>query len=296
MGFIKIVKSKSYHRRYQTKFRRRREGKTDYYQRKRLVVQDKTKYNALKYRLVVRSSNKIITAQVVYTTIDCDIVLASALSSELPHYGINVGLSNYAAAYATGLLVARRALKKLHLDQAYTGINDSKVGQFFLVEQIDDGPKPFFVLLDVGLATTTTGSKVFAVMKGAVDGGLEIPHKNKRFLGYDSDNDKFEPKLLRHAIYGGKVADYMKLLKEKNSDKYERQFSKFIKAGVQAQDLEEIYKNAHKRIRENPDHVRKERREEGHYVEAWRPKRKNNRQRKARVGQIIAALKARADK
>jgi len=116
MGFIKVVKSKSYHKRYQTKFRRRREGKTDYYQRKRLVVQDKTKYNALKYRLVVRISNKIITAQVVYTTIDHDVIVASAISSELTHYGITVGLTNYASAYATGLLVARRALKKKNLD------------------------------------------------------------------------------------------------------------------------------------------------------------------------------------
>jgi len=193
-------------------------------------------------------------------------------------------------------LVARRALKKLGLDQTYTGINDSKVGEFFLVEQTDDGHKPFFVLLDVGLATTTTGSKIFAVMKGAVDGGLEIPHKHKRFVGYDSDADKFDPKRLRHAIYGGKVADYMKLLQDKDSAKYQRQFSKYISAGINPADIEGIYKNAHKRIRENSDHVKKERRSDGHYVEEWRPKRKNNRQRKARVSQIITALKARADK
>jgi len=296
MGFIKIVKSKSYHKRYQTKFRRRREGKTDYYQRKRLVVQDKTKYNALKYRLVVRSSNRIITAQVVYTTIDHDVILASAISSELPNYGIHVGLTNYAAAYAVGLLVARRALKALNLDGVFTGINESKIGEFFLVKQADGGPRPFCVLLDVGLSTTSTGAKVFAVMKGAVDGGLEIPHKNKRFIGYDSDTEKFDPKLLRHAIYGGKVADYMRKLKEINTDKYKSQFSQYIKAGINPDDMEGIYKNAHKRIRENPDHVKKERREEGHYVELWRPKRKNNRQRKERVSQIIASLKARADK
>ena len=34
----------------QVKFRRRREGKTDYFARKRLVVQDKNKYNTPKYR------------------------------------------------------------------------------------------------------------------------------------------------------------------------------------------------------------------------------------------------------
>ena len=34
----------------QVKFRRRREGKTDYFARKRLVIQDKNKYNTPKYR------------------------------------------------------------------------------------------------------------------------------------------------------------------------------------------------------------------------------------------------------
>ncbi len=40
-------------------------------------------------------------------------------SSELPRYGLKVGLTNYAAAYCTGLLVARRMLNKLGLDKHY---------------------------------------------------------------------------------------------------------------------------------------------------------------------------------
>jgi large subunit ribosomal protein L5e len=245
--------------------------------------------------LVVRFSNKIVTAQVVYTTINHDVILASAISTELPRYGIQLGLTNYAAAYATGLLVARRALKKIGLDTIYAGVKEA-TGEFFNVEHASDGPKPFVVLLDVGLSATTTGSKIFAVLKGAVDGGLDVPHKNKRFVGYDSETDAFDPKALRHTILGGKVADYMKLLQEKNNDKFQRQFAKYVKAGIKHSDLEGIYKNAHKNIRADPDHRKKERRTDNHYVELWRPKRKNNKQRKARVGQIIAALKARADK
>jgi large subunit ribosomal protein L5e len=57
MAFVKVQKTKSYFKRYQTAFRRRREGKTDYYARKRLVIQDKDKYNSPKYRLVVRLTN-----------------------------------------------------------------------------------------------------------------------------------------------------------------------------------------------------------------------------------------------
>jgi hypothetical protein len=50
MPFVKVVKNKAYFKRFQVKFRRRREGKTDYFARKRLVVQDKNKYNTPKYR------------------------------------------------------------------------------------------------------------------------------------------------------------------------------------------------------------------------------------------------------
>merc|ERR1712137_756546 len=66
MGFVKVVKNKAYYKRYQVKYRRRREGKTDYQARRKLVAQDKNKYNSKKYRLVVRFTNKDIIAQIVY--------------------------------------------------------------------------------------------------------------------------------------------------------------------------------------------------------------------------------------
>ena len=59
---------------FQTPFRRRQEGKTDYYQRKRLVTQHKAKYNSPKYRLVVRFTNKDIIAQIVSAHITGDVV------------------------------------------------------------------------------------------------------------------------------------------------------------------------------------------------------------------------------
>ena len=62
-GFIKVVKNKAYFKRFQVKFRRRREGKTDYYARRRLVVQSKNKYNTPKYRMIVRFTNKDICCQ-----------------------------------------------------------------------------------------------------------------------------------------------------------------------------------------------------------------------------------------
>ena len=44
---------------------------------------------------------------------------SAAYSHELPRYGLKVGLTNYAAAYCTGLLLARRVLTKFGLAEAY---------------------------------------------------------------------------------------------------------------------------------------------------------------------------------
>lgn len=67
MALVKVVKNRAYFKRYQPKFKRRRQGKTDYYARKRLTVQDKNKYNTPKYRLIVRFTNKDVIAQVFLT-------------------------------------------------------------------------------------------------------------------------------------------------------------------------------------------------------------------------------------
>lgn len=50
-------------------------------------------------------------------------------------------------------------------------------GDEFNVESIDGQPSAFTCYLDAGLARTTTGNKVFGALKGAVDGGLSIPHR-----------------------------------------------------------------------------------------------------------------------
>merc|ERR1712189_131457 len=120
-GFVKVIKNKAYFKRFQVNVKRRREGKTDFFARKRLVVQDKNKYNTPKYRMIVRFSNRDIICQIAYAKIEGDMIVCAAYSHELPKYGISVGLTNYAAAYCTGLLLARRLLQKLKLDEIYAG-------------------------------------------------------------------------------------------------------------------------------------------------------------------------------
>jgi large subunit ribosomal protein L5e len=251
MGFVKVVKNKAYFKRYQTKYRRRREGKTDYYARKRLIIQDKNKYNSPKYRLVVRFTNKDVICQIVYAKITGDFVLTAAYSHELPRYGMPVGLTNYAAAYATGFLLARRVLTKLNLADKYQG-NSTINGQDYNVEALDDGPKPFYALLDVGLKKTTTGSKIFAALKGATDGGVEVPHGESRFVGYDSEAKKLNAEILRKYIFGGHVKDYMDHLQKDAPEEYKTRFSHYLKNKLDSKTLESTWTKVHKAIRADP--------------------------------------------
>merc|ERR1712141_24194 len=132
MPFVKVIKNKAYLKRYQVKYKRRREFKTDYYARKRLIVQDKNKYNTPKYRMVVRFSNKDIVCQVAYARIEGDYIIGAAYAHELPKYGIKVGLTNYAAAYCTGLLLARGLLQKFKLDELYEGNTDVNGDEYYV--------------------------------------------------------------------------------------------------------------------------------------------------------------------
>lgn len=288
MGFVKVLKSKQYFKRYQVKYKRRRQGKTDYQARKRLCIQDKNKYNTPKYRLIVRFTNKDVVCQVAYARIQGDVVMCSSYAHELPRYGIKVGLTNYAAAYATGLLLARRLLAKLKLDKTYEGKTEAD-GEDYNVEPADDGPAPFRCALDVGLARTSTGAKVFAAMKGALDGGLDIPHSDKRFYGFDSEAGKYEPSAHRDRIFGKHVGDYMALMKEEDEDAYKRQFSRYINNGITPESMEKMYKSAHAAIRADPSLPTKP--EKKVEKKRWTKKKKTLQERRNRVNQIKANVR-----
>eukprot|EP00794_Sanderia_malayensis_P015934 gene15934-17535_t len=254
MGFVKVIKNKAYFKRFQVKFKRRREGKTDYFARRRLVVQDKNKYNTPKYRMIVRITNKDIICQIAYAKLEGDIIICAAYAHELPRYGIKVGLTNYAAAYCTGLLIARRLLTKLKLADTYKGCEE---------------------------------------VNGAVDGGLDIPHSNKRFPGYDSESKEFDAEVHRSHIFGQHVANYMRTLQEDDEDVYKRQFSQFIKNGLTADSLEDMYKSAHSAIRADPTPKAAEpkpERKEGEKPKRWNRKKMSYAQKAARVAQKKAAF------
>lgn len=123
--------------------RRRREVRTDYHQRLRLLKSGKP-------RLVARTSNAHVRAQLITPGPQGDETHASAHSGDLAEFGWEAPTSNLPAAYLTGLLAGMRAVE--------AGVEEA--------------------VLDLGLHTATPGNKVFAVQEGAIDAGLEIPHND----------------------------------------------------------------------------------------------------------------------
>jgi large subunit ribosomal protein L5e len=243
-----------------------------------LIQQDKNKYDSKKYRLVVRRTNSRIIVQVIFATIQGDRVLAQADSNELKRFGLEAGLTNYAASYATGLLVARRLLTQLGLNDLYKGV-EAADGEFFDVYEkgINEEKRPFKAFLDVGLVRTTTGNRVFGALKGAVDGGIHVPHNTKRFPGYHLEKKEvttgkrgkaavekgkaagtYNAKEHREHIFGAHVQTYYDLLKKNNKDKFKKQFAKWEAALTKAKaaNFEALYKKVHAEIRKAPARVK----------------------------------------
>lgn len=93
-----------------------------------------------------------------------------------------MGLKNYAAAYATGLLCARRLLQKLGMDELYEGNEEvdasvvtcevpsesTKQTKTFYVSEVHEERRPFRALLDVGIRDTTTVSVAAHVVASRV--------------------------------------------------------------------------------------------------------------------------------
>ncbi|MBP2133152.1 large subunit ribosomal protein L18 [Methanomicrobium sp. W14] len=136
--------------RYLVHFRRRREGKTDYYKRLKLIVSEK-------HRMVVRKTNKHIICQLVEAGLEGDRTLVAAYSSELEKYGYTGSTGNTPAAYLTGMLFAVKAFN--------AGYEEA--------------------ILDIGLHRAKSGAKVFAALKGAVAAGFNVPHGEEKLPGDD---------------------------------------------------------------------------------------------------------------
>ena len=178
--------------RYRVQVRRRREGKTDYRARKALVISRLP-------RLVARSTLKNISAQIVVAKPTGDLVLVAAHSSELTkNYGWKASTGNVPSAYLTGLLCGLKAKKE--------GI-----------------PK---AVLDIGLTAPTKGSRLFAVLNGALDAGMEVPHDDSKLV-----NDRAK---------GEHIAKYGKTLGA-GTEEYAGKFSKYLGQELSPEKIPEYF-------------------------------------------------------
>lgn len=92
-------------------------------------------------------------------------------------------------------------------------------------------------------------------MKGASDGGLDIPHSEKRFPGYTRDTKDFDAEVHKSRIMGEHVADYMRELEEDDEEMYNKHFSKYVEHDIDADSIEDLLTKVHEAIRENPERV-----------------------------------------
>jgi len=158
--------------------------------------------------------------------------------------------------------------------------------------------RPFKCFLDVGLTRTSTGARVFGALKGASDGGLYVPHSEKRFPGYDIESKELDAETLRKYIFSGHVAEYMETLADDDEERYKSQFQGYLDDDLDAEGLEEAYQEAHKQIREDP-FKKDEEAGEKKSKDEWKAESKKYRtqklthaQRQENVKAKIAELKA----
>lgn len=139
------------HRTYRVQMRRKREGKTDYRFRLRILKSGLP-------RAVVRRTNRNIIVQVFEFDVKGDRVIAAADGFELKKkFGFQGNTDTTPASYLAGYLAGKRALKK----------DVSKA------------------VLDIGFLSPSKGSRVFAALKGLLDAGIEIPHSEEKLPSED---------------------------------------------------------------------------------------------------------------
>src|SRR3990172_476090 len=187
--------------RYSVPFRRRREGKTDYKLRLGLVRSGKP-------RAIVRISNRYVYVQIAESRPGGDTVTASASSKELAGLGWKAGTGNIPSAYLTGALAGRRGLAK--------GVTEA--------------------ILDIGLRSSTKGSRLYAALKGLADAGLQVPHSEEILPTTDR-------------LGGAHITEYAKSLLSESSEVYKKRFSGYLSKGLKPEELTGHFEQVRGQIR-----------------------------------------------
>lgn len=175
-------------------YRRKRQKKTDYKRRLRLLLSRKP-------RVLVRVTNKSLIAQVVQFSPKGDLVIAGMTSAKLKEQGWPYSLKNMPAAYLTGLLLGKMAVHK--------GCREA--------------------VMDTGFRTPIIKGRIYAFLKGLLDGGLVVDHSTEIF----SSDER---------LVGRHIASFAKEAKGK------QQFAQYLKSNIQPERMEETFLAVKKKI------------------------------------------------
>lgn len=176
----------------------RRKEKTDYGKRLSLLKSHKP-------RLVVRITNKNITAQIVEYVPMGDKVLFAVSSKGLDKIGWKASKKSAPAAYLTGYMIAKKSIGK---------ISD--------------------VVLDIGKQRSVVHARIYALAKGALDGGMKL-NVSEEVLPDEKQ------------IKGNHISEYAKLISS-DKEKYNKMFSSYIKNGLKPEELSKHFEQIKSKI------------------------------------------------
>ncbi len=179
--------------------RRKKEGKTNYRKRLKMLMSSRL-------RLVIRRSLDNISAQIAEYHPEGDKVITCAHSIELKKFGWKQTGGNIPSAYLVGLLIGKKAKEK--------GIKE--------------------VIVDMGLHKPVKGSRIYALLKGALDSGLNVP---------------CSPDILPNdeRIKGIHIVKYASLLM-KDEEVYKKRFSSYIKNNLKPNEFDRYFDDVKKKI------------------------------------------------
>jgi len=179
--------------------RRRREGRTNYKKRLKVLLSGK-------FRLVVRKSLGNFQASITTYSPKGDKVLFTVDSRALLKLGWKGDRGNLPSAYLVGFLAGKKAIEN--------GVDSA--------------------ILDLGLNNPAKGSRLYGMLAGAIDAGLRVP---------------FNPNVLpnKERLSGEHIAKYAQLLKDDQA-KYKKQFSNYIKIGVNPEDIVKHFNDIRSKI------------------------------------------------
>lgn len=131
-------------KKYTVSYKRKREGKTDYKKRIKLLASRIP-------RIIVRKSANNFILQLAEFNPKGDKIILTVNSQQLKKIGWKGHTGNLCTAYLTGLLFGEKS-------------KDKKVKN---------------AILDTGIYTPIKGSSIYAALQGVIDSGVKVPHSEE---------------------------------------------------------------------------------------------------------------------